>query len=112
MNKYQRFIDAMLQDDIKTISELFQDKDISDGKNNALIVAASHGKTESIKFLLAAGAHTECCNEDTKQTPLIYAITSENRDAIKELLDANANINAVDYHGLTPFMHAAIVGDV
>ncbi len=72
----------------------------------ALYYAASGGKTDIVRWLLAQGADS---NLGMKKNfpPLMPAAHQGHLDVIRVLLDAGADVNKADYRGYTPLMIAA-----
>ena len=60
--------------------------------------AACHGDIARLKLLLGFGASTEVRNDDG-ETPLAYAVGWQQREAVEVLLDAGAQINAIEDDG-------------
>lgn len=63
-----------------------------------LIGASSDGDIPLMELLLGYGADTEARN-DEGETPLGYAVGWEQREAVELLLDAGAQINAIEDNG-------------
>ncbi|KAL1897649.1 hypothetical protein Sste5346_003957 [Sporothrix stenoceras] len=60
---------------------------------------------ELVQFLLSVGASVNSHDEDTGHTPLIQAALCNNEETIKLLIDARADVNAVDNEGKTALSH-------
>ena len=75
----------------------------------ALHLAASAGRVECMKLLLAAGADIEALDY-TKATPLICASLADRMGAVNELVAKGANVNAKQAAGRTAAMMAAYSG--
>lgn len=75
-----------------------------------LMYASEAGNTDTIHFLLGAGAdiNSESCNG---KTALIYAVRSGNVDAARALIAAGADVNA-GYNGTFPLMEAVILDNL
>jgi ankyrin repeat protein len=74
--------------------------------NYFLIRAASDGKTDEARALLAKGANVNAMN-DSGLTPLMLACRYGHKDAVDLLLDSKADINSSDNYGWTALMWAA-----
>lgn len=68
------------------------DPNLMHGSQHAIHLAAKKKKTEVITMLVEAGADLNE-KDDTGKTPLFYAADTNNKDAVKALLRAGANIN-------------------
>lgn len=76
----------------------------------ALHMAANFGDVEMLGFLLDAGADIEA-QDQSGQTPLLVATGINRLNAVKALLDRNANIEAREPgKGMTPLMRACRFG--
>lgn len=78
----------------------------------ALMIAVSHGNTETIKQLLDAGADVNIANSEGETALLSftdhYYVDKDNKaTGISLLLDANANLNVPNNSGETPLIRAA-----
>lgn len=78
-------------------------------KNSDFVSAVSRGQTETVSYLLAAGANP---NAHDSFEPLIFpAILHDNVDIIRMLLDKGVNIEERSkWTGYTPLMEAALWG--
>ncbi len=74
----------------------------------ALIQAATHGQTETVKSLLQNGADVNAKHPLTKWTPLIAAALYGHVDTVDFLIKAGADVNAVDSKHATPLMKAVM----
>lgn len=79
--------------------------------NTALHYAAADGLTSIVHFLITAGASVEAINNE-QQTPLIMAVENTHLNAIKLLLQNNANVVHKDKTGKTALFHAALDGQI
>lgn len=90
-----------------TINDPDEDKDVP-----AIIYAARHNKSSGIiEKLLKAGANVEQ-EPYYISTPLIEAAQSGNFQAVRVLLDNNANINAKNRLGTPPISYAILNEDI
>lgn len=72
---------------------------------NALIMACINNDEAMVGLLLEYGADPDCPSPDGGLTPLMYA--GENPKVVSRLIEAGADVNAVDYEGLyTPLTEA------
>jgi ankyrin repeat protein len=76
-------------------------------KNNALLMAAYEGNTDSVLLLILDSADVNA-RSDEGITPLMYAAEKGNEDIVKILLYNKANPNMVPFSGRTALMSAAI----
>jgi len=76
-----------------------------------LIDAAYNGYTESVRYLLNAGADINAKDEDGV-TALSYAADRGHMDIVKILLANNADVNSKSKIGCTPLINAAYMGHV
>ncbi len=80
-------------------------------KLTALHMAAYNGHTETVTYLISQGAVVDCRDSQGK-TPLIHACTGPFAEAVKALIKAGADVNAIDTtEGFTPLMMAAGLGE-
>jgi ankyrin repeat protein len=77
--------------------------------NNALMAAASRGRFELIRELIAKGANVNSRNRQGK-TPLMKAASLGRVQTIELLIEAGANLDAVHVRGGTALMKAASRG--
>lgn len=70
----------------------------ADEKQAALVLAALNGKADGIALLLEAGADPgrPCPDIYSHGTPLHHAVCSGSLEAVKVLVNAGANVNALD----------------
>ena len=89
-----------------------------DVKNEtALYKATRQGITESVKLLLAKGAHTDFKIEDsredkTEKHPIVIAAKTGAHDCVVALVEARANTNVSDANNTTPLLYALDKDDV
>ena len=84
-----------------------------------LLCAILRGRVAAARLLLEAGADPDECMPreavpafNAGRTALMVALTSRNADQLLQaLLDAGANPDAVDLHGMTFFEYAAVLAD-
>ena len=82
-------------------------------QNGALHRAALTGSLEVVRFLLQAGVKADGNPQPSQTTPLhfmIIATTFEkepNIECMKLLMEAGANVNAQDWQGTAPIVHAS-----
>lgn len=66
-------------------------------KQFALVLAALHGKSEALRRMVAAGVDVNARAElYSHATPLHHAVSSASLEAVKALVEADANQNATD----------------
>mmetsp|Transcript_3087 Transcript_3087/g.11491 ORF Transcript_3087/g.11491 Transcript_3087/m.11491 type:complete len:209 (-) Transcript_3087:46-672(-) len=74
-------------------------------RRTPLMVAASHGGLEVLSYLLRAGADPNARTmgkEYLKMTPAHWMVFGNKREALKILIDAGADVNAMNTKGETP----------
>ncbi|HEX5703776.1 MAG TPA: ankyrin repeat domain-containing protein [Pyrinomonadaceae bacterium] len=72
--------------------------------NSALVLTARHGDARTLKFLLKLGAEANAKDDDT--TALMFAAEYSTPEGIKALIDAGAEVDAVNRNGWTALMRA------
>jgi ankyrin repeat protein len=72
--------------------------------NAALVLTARHGDASTLKLLLSIGAKANAKDDDT--TALMFAAEYSTPEGIKALIDAGAEVDAVNDSGWTALMHA------
>jgi uncharacterized protein len=75
------------------------------GGMTALLYAAREGRVEATQLLLAAGASREVGQADDVR-PLVMALTNNQLDVARLLIEAGADVNAADWFGRTPLWSA------
>jgi ankyrin repeat protein len=78
---------------------------------SALMVAAAYGNVGNIELLLAAGADLELRGGPKGYTALMMAVAAREPLAVRALLEAHADANAVALDGSTPLYLAGSKGD-
>lgn len=76
----------------------------------ALHVAASHGDTKTVRFLIGKGAKIDCIDEHG-MTPLMEACCLS-PEVVRLLISAGADVNFRNRSGFTPLMYAAHCGQL
>jgi ankyrin repeat protein len=71
----------------------------------ALLYAAREGRVEAVRLLLAAGANKELAQADEVR-PLVLALTNNQLDVARLLIEAGADANGADWYGRTPLWSA------
>ena len=71
----------------------------------ALMWAAMLIRVPMMRFLVHHGAHVDAMN-NYRETALVFAITSRSAEAVKCLVELNADVNTIDIHGMTPLLLA------
>lgn len=75
-------------------------------KSEALLLAASYGKTEVVRFLLENGAEPTFVSQEARQTALHGAVQNGATELVELLLQQEIDINARDKYGGTPLFYA------
>jgi ankyrin repeat protein len=82
----------IINDDLDSIKELFTyDNIMNNFKNDILPPAVFYNKNKIVEYLISIGADVQCF----ENISLDYAITHENIDLIKILINAGANVNEI-----------------
>ena len=71
---------------------------------SALYIAAANGFSEGVYFLIQKGADVNTQCSDLKKTPLMEAVINGQVACAKTLLDAGADVNAINSKGCTALM--------
>jgi ankyrin repeat protein len=79
------------------------------GGSTPLAYAATAGKTNTLRLLLARGAVVDATNR-LGLTPLLHAALRSHAAAVAALLEAGANPNHVDQSGVTALLAASLAG--
>jgi uncharacterized protein len=87
----------------------------SDDGFTPLHFAAFFGHPESARLLIDRGAELEARSTNREfaldSSPLHSAVAARQRETIEVLLDAGADVNAVQHQGYTPLLEAAQSGE-
>eukprot|EP00698_Gefionella_okellyi_P023665 TRINITY_DN8147_c0_g1_i2.p1 TRINITY_DN8147_c0_g1~~TRINITY_DN8147_c0_g1_i2.p1 ORF type:complete len:1447 (-),score=339.37 TRINITY_DN8147_c0_g1_i2:189-3998(-) len=82
---------------------------LNDGVCSPLLSSVTkHMDASMVKLLLELGADVDRPHERTRMTALHQAVIRDQVDIVKILLEAGANVNALNKHGLSP-VHIAIL---
>jgi len=76
----------------------------------SLIVAAAHGHTEAISYLLTGAKATVDFMHESGVTALMYAAAGGHAEATKILLDQGANVNMLHSNGGSALLEASTAG--
>ena len=95
-----------------TDENAYIDKEISVIKGSAIIEAAYRNNLSCLEMLLNANGSVDAKDIPTQKTALRYAISNENFEAIKLLLDHGSNIEDRDINGYTALMAAFVNGQL
>uniref|UniRef100_A0A914W5J5 26S proteasome non-ATPase regulatory subunit 10 n=1 Tax=Plectus sambesii TaxID=2011161 RepID=A0A914W5J5_9BILA len=76
-----------------------------------LMIAASAGRAEAVKYLLSRAANSSARNSNG-QTPLHYAASKNHSQIAKLLLSDSADVNAQDNYKASPLHRAASKGNI
>ena len=74
-----------------------------------LYEAASLGRTECVKLLIASGADVNKADKEGR-TPLYWAAVGDHAECVELLIASGADVNKADKDGETPLYHAASGG--
>ena len=74
-----------------------------------LHLAAQEGRTETVLFLIAAGAKVNAKSQNGR-TPLHWAAENDHKETVQALIDFGAEVNLADNSGDTPLHWAAYKG--
>lgn len=76
----------------------------------ALYIASAHGHSHLVEYLLRKGSDKNFSTTTRERTPLHVAAMSFNEEGgtecVRLLVENGADVNAKDFHGYTPVMHA------
>jgi Ankyrin repeats (3 copies)/Ankyrin repeat len=105
--------EAIREGDMEKVQTLFPLVKNENDLNDALCVAASWGKIEAVKFLLAQGLNVNVHVKDwwNGGTPLTVAAAEGRTDTVRELITHGAQLEAVDNDGNTALHNAARYGN-
>lgn len=101
---FKRLVTALME------RKLSIDAKDPDGGRTALRKAASLGRLESIKWLLAKGASVSV-RDDQMATPLALAAIHHDVEVVSVLVAHGADVNAPDDGGRTPLLRAVYMND-
>mmetsp|Transcript_22320 Transcript_22320/g.52576 ORF Transcript_22320/g.52576 Transcript_22320/m.52576 type:complete len:914 (-) Transcript_22320:70-2811(-) len=76
---------------------------------NALIIAAAHGHTDAIEYLLGKGADVNAVHEN-KVTALMYAAAAGHIEVMKKLIASGADLEFKHTNGGTAMLEASTAG--
>ncbi len=99
LKKQEETVKTLLRNDVKVEAAKF-----NDGKR-ALHLAAENGSLNMVKILLREGNANPNAKDNYNRTPLHYAAYGDLNDVVEELLEAKADINAVDTNGASPIWY-------
>ena len=85
---------------------------VSDSGESALCIAASHGQTDLVRFLLSRGARLDLTTNKSDWPALFRAASSGNPATVQTLLDVGADIFHRDKNGKTLLCHACSSGSL
>ncbi|MBO1256062.1 ankyrin repeat domain-containing protein [Alteromonas sp. 5E99-2] len=106
------YFDAARQGDIPTLSAFYDaglSPDVTDKKGySALILAAYHGETEAVNYLLKQTDANPCQKDNSGNTALMGAIFKGNFGAIKALIQADCDVDQKNENGQTAAMFATL----
>lgn len=77
-----------------------------------LVQFAASGDVATVELLLAAGLKADAAEPLRKVTALHNASAQGHRRLVERLLERGANVDAPDWTGATPLIHAAYAGQV
>ena len=75
-----------------------------------VVAAATRGDSEVVALLVDAGADVDAVSETSGEAALHRAIRNDHVDAVRVLLSAGVNLDALVAGDVTPLMYAAITG--
>ncbi|XP_069680419.1 uncharacterized protein [Periplaneta americana] len=78
----------------------------SDTKATMLHEASRYGQLEMMQLLLQQGAKIEAYDSAYDSTAIMWAVQSDQMEAVKLLISQKANVNTRDWHDNTPFLRA------
>jgi ankyrin repeat protein len=111
MNTQDEFIGAVYSGDVVLAERLLKDGACI-GQDEILHCAAQRGNVEMLDFLLKSGGAEFIDQFDSMSlTPLTWAAKEKKISAMKLLIDAGANVNAVDERRIGNTALREVVGD-
>tara|TARA_R110000744_G_scaffold16404_11_gene45194 strand:- start:1884 stop:2465 length:582 start_codon:yes stop_codon:yes gene_type:complete len=106
------YFDAARQGDVSTLSAYYAaglSMNVADKKGyTALILAAYHGQTDAVTYLLSQDNINACQEDNSGNTALMGAIFKGNFGAIKALISADCDVNQTNANGQTAAMFATL----
>jgi uncharacterized protein len=104
-----KLLDAAVNGDTEYIKSFRGDinEAVNKDGSTALMFAAFHGKLESVKALIGAGANINATNSGG-HTALMYAAFEGRAEVVNELINDGANVNIADKSGLTALTESVI----
>ncbi|WP_339722331.1 ankyrin repeat domain-containing protein [uncultured Paraglaciecola sp.] len=106
------YFDAARQGDMPTLKAYYGaglSPNVADKKGyTALILAAYHGETATVNYLLEQANANACQEDNSGNTALMGAIFKGNFGAIKALIGADCDIDQTNQNGQTAAMFATL----
>ncbi|APD91133.1 hypothetical protein BM524_15730 [Alteromonas mediterranea] len=107
-----RYFDAAREGDSAMLAAFYQaglDVNVADEKGyTALILAAYHGHTETVNFLIGEASANPCQEDNRGNTALMGAIFKGHVSVAKQLVFADCNIDEENAQGQTALMFASL----
>ncbi|WP_166424075.1 ankyrin repeat domain-containing protein [Paraglaciecola sp. 20A4] len=106
------YFNAARQGDVSTLSAYYAaglNMNVADKKGyTALILAAYHGQTDAVTYLLSQDEINACQEDNSGNTALMGAIFKGNFGAIKALISADCDVDQTNANGQTAAMFATL----
>ncbi|MFT2092510.1 ankyrin repeat domain-containing protein [Paraglaciecola sp. 2405UD69-4] len=106
------YFDAAREGDIDTLKAYYAaglSPNVADKKGyTALILAAYHGETDAVNYLIDEANANACQEDNSGNTALMGAIFKGNFGAIKSLIGADCDIDQANQNGQTAAMFATL----
>ncbi|MEP1385556.1 MAG: ankyrin repeat domain-containing protein [Paraglaciecola sp.] len=106
------YFDAARKGDVSTLTAYYAaglNPNVADKKGyTALILAAYHGETDAVNYLLNEVNANACQEDNSGNTALMGAIFKGNFGAIKALIGADCDIDQTNENGQTAAMFATL----